>query len=280
MASRLAAERRLEWEKLQSGDERFDWDIRPWLADCLRIQAEFRSIATGEDIVSRGDIDRLPAYALFQWLAYYGLYGDFLEQGEHKEKQLEDRIALGKSLHSKAPSRSNDHIVSKIIAVADARRKIERQDGVVEPQALAILGGVSEGRVRNLTAGASAEIGSLGGKIPAVEAGRWLEGRGAYWPSIWSNEQELEEESEMDTVRVPQASDGTVFHPGLRRRSGYMVGEKGNELTVKNYDAALKILEDMDVPRWRRPNSQGNWGIVKAIGWTAFSRRELNNIKD
>jgi len=84
----------------------------------------------------------------------------------------------------------------------------------------------------------------------------------------------------MDTVRVPQASDGTVFHPGLRRRSGYMVGEKGSELTIENYDKALKILEDMDVPRWRRPNSQGNWGIVKAVGWTAFSRRELNNIKD
>jgi len=280
MASRLSAERRLEWEKLQNGDERSDWDIRPWLADCLKTQADFRAIATGEDIVSHGDIDGLPAILLFRWITYYGLYGDFIERGKHKEKKLEDRIALGKSLHSNAPSRCDDHIVSKIIAVADARRNIERQDGVVEPLALAILGGVSEGRVRNLTAGAGAEIGSVGGKIPAVEAGRWLKGRGAYWPSIWSNEQELEEESEMDTVRVPQASDGTVFHPGLRRRSGYMVGEKGSELTIENYDKALKILEDMDVPRWRRPNSQGNWGIVKAVGWTAFSRRELNNIKD
>lgn len=84
----------------------------------------------------------------------------------------------------------------------------------------------------------------------------------------------------MTAVRVPQASDGTVFHPGLRRRSGYMVGEKGQELTIENYDAALRALSEMDVPRWRRPNSQGNWGIVKASGWTVLSRRDLNSMKN
>jgi hypothetical protein len=59
-----------------------------------------------------------------------------------------------------------------------------------------------------------------------------------------------------------------------------MIGEKGQELTIENYDAALRALSEMDVPRWRRPNSQGNWGIVKALGWTVLTRQDLNNIKD
>ncbi|MDX0442488.1 hypothetical protein GOD94_27690 [Sinorhizobium medicae] len=78
---------------------------------------------------------------------------------------------------------------------------------------------------------------------------------------------------------MPQASDGTVFHPGLRRRSGYMVGEKGSEQTIEDFDAALDTLTRMDEPRWRRPNAQGNWGIVKGVEWVTFSRRDLNAIK-
>lgn len=59
-----------------------------------------------------------------------------------------------------------------------------------------------------------------------------------------------------------------------------MIGEKGSELTIENYDAALKALGDMETPRWRRPNPQGNWGIVRATGWVVLNRRDLNNIKD
>ncbi len=78
----------------------------------------------------------------------------------------------------------------------------------------------------------------------------------------------------------PKRRTGPSSNPGLRRRSGYMIGEKGQELTIENYDAALRALSEMEVPRWRRPNSQGNWGIVKASGWTVLTRQVLNNIKD
>ena len=87
------------------------------------------------------------------------------------------------------------------------------------------------------------------------------------------------EASALNSVRVPQASDGTLFHPGLRRKNGYMVGEKGSEITIEDYSAALRALSDMDTPRWRRPNSQGNWGIVRAVGWISLSRRDLNHIE-
>ncbi|MCK8781890.1 hypothetical protein M0654_18065 [Rhizobium sp. NTR19] len=265
-----------------ASEDRWEWDSIPWLDSCLKAQAEFLALATGTQVAEPIAVHDLSASALFKNLAYYGLYGDVMDRTETQdiEGHLDGQLRLAKTLKEKAPSRCDDRVVSKIIIVAEGRRSIERKTGLIEPLGLAILGGVSEGRVRNLMSGTSAEIRSINGKIPAPDAEHWLQGRAAFWPSIWSEEPVLEEENEMTAVRVPQASDGTVFHPGLRRRSGYMIGEKGKELTIENYDAALRALSEMDVPRWRRPNPQGNWGIVKASGWTVLTRQDLNNIKD
>lgn len=281
-SSRSPVERRIEWDKLQGSEDRWEWDIEPWLMSCVKAQAEFLVLAAGMRDEQTPDVAYWPALSVFRDLTYYGLYGDLFDRRgiDEPERHVDGQVALGKAIRAKAPFRSDDRILSKIIAVAEARRNIEQGRGFVEPQALAVLGGVSEGRIRNLMSGAGAELGSVDGRIPAAEAGRWLQGRGPFWPSIWNDELEPEKESMMDNVRVPQASDGTVFHPGLRRRSGYMVGEKGSEITIENYDEALKALGDMETPRWRRPNPQGNWGIVRATGWVVLSRRDLNNIKN
>lgn len=67
---------------------------------------------------------------------------------------------------------------------------------------------------------------------------------------------------------VPVARDGSWFSPDLRRpRGGYTIGAKGEEFVVATYAEALAKLRLMDVPRWRRPNANGNWGIVTAIEW-------------
>jgi len=69
---------------------------------------------------------------------------------------------------------------------------------------------------------------------------------------------------------VPVARDGSWFSPDLRRpRGGYTIGAKGEEFVVANYAEALASLRLMNVPRWRRPNANGNWGIVAAIEWKA-----------
>ncbi|MFK4771974.1 hypothetical protein [Rhizobium sp. ZW T2_16] len=279
---RSSAQRRMDWDKLLTSEDRWEWDSTPWLDACLKAQAEFLALAKGTQMIEPVAVDDLPAALLFRSLAYYGLYGDVIDRPAigDIDGYLDGQLVLAKALHEKAPSRCDDRIVSKIIDVAAARRSLEQKTGLIEPLALAILGGVSEGRVRNLMSGTSAEVRSIEGKISAADAERWLHGRAAFWPSIWNEEPLLEKENEMTEVRVPQASDGTVFHPGLRRRSGYMVGEKGQELTIESYDAALRALSEMETPRWRRPNSQGNWGIVKASGWTVLSRWDLNNIKD
>ena len=67
---------------------------------------------------------------------------------------------------------------------------------------------------------------------------------------------------------VPQARDGTRFMPELRNARGlYTVGDKGDEKKFSDYHQALAFLAKMGVAKWRRPNAQGNWGIVSAVDW-------------
>ena len=73
---------------------------------------------------------------------------------------------------------------------------------------------------------------------------------------------------------VPKARDGSTFHVGLRRKRGYVIGAKGDEVAVEGFTAALTALHAMDTPRWRRPNSVDNWGIVSGIEWVDQNEKQ------
>src|SRR5690606_4014061 len=60
------------------------------------------------------------------------------------------------------------------------------------------------------------------------------------------------------SCRVPVAGDGTWFGPHLLRSGQFTIGEKGSELRLDSYEDALAALSCMPVPRWRRPNKNGN----------------------
>lgn len=66
---------------------------------------------------------------------------------------------------------------------------------------------------------------------------------------------------------VPVAKCGSWFGPHLARSGKFTIGAKGEELPYFNYGEALAALRAMTVPRWRRPNSKGNWGIVVGAWW-------------
>lgn len=66
---------------------------------------------------------------------------------------------------------------------------------------------------------------------------------------------------------VPVAKCGSWFGPHLSRASGFTIGAKGEEFRCIDYVEALAALRAMTVPRWRRPNSKGNWGIVAGVDW-------------
>lgn len=74
-------------------------------------------------------------------------------------------------------------------------------------------------------------------------------------------------------VRVPfyVERDGTktFFLPSCRAKSGYKVGPKGSEEAFTDYWLALERVASMQPPRFRRPNSEGNFGIVSCDS-TAF----------
>jgi hypothetical protein len=36
---------------------------------------------------------------------------------------------------------------------------------------------------------------------------------------------------------------------------------------MSRYEDALRYLRTLRVPRWRRPNENGNWGIVTGQRW-------------
>jgi len=67
--------------------------------------------------------------------------------------------------------------------------------------------------------------------------------------------------------KLPIARDGTSFGKHLAKKGWYTVGEKGDEKKLSSFEQALKYLQSMDTAKWRRPNPQGNWGIVSAIEW-------------
>ena len=68
-------------------------------------------------------------------------------------------------------------------------------------------------------------------------------------------------------IRVPYyiERDGskTFFLPTCRMAGGYRVGPKGDETTLSDYWEALARLSAMQPPRFRRPNAEGNFGIVR-----------------
>lgn len=76
-------------------------------------------------------------------------------------------------------------------------------------------------------------------------------------------------------TQLPVARDGTCFHPGLIRSGEFTVGEKGEEQRYDSFTEALQALHQMSVPRWRRPNAQGNWGIVSGIRWASAAELGL-----
>lgn len=76
---------------------------------------------------------------------------------------------------------------------------------------------------------------------------------------------------EIQSGWVPKAKDGTCFTPDLCNNKGlYTVGEKGDEQKYRNYEEALAYLRAMPKAKWRRPNDNGNWGIVSAVQWVSI----------
>lgn len=266
-----------DWQALQNSEHGPDWDAVPWATQCYELIEDFKALLTGSPAAPATYVkDDWEGIRIFRELAFYGRYGAFLAPRTPAEgkKWLSQAVPRAQGLIELAPGRALNYIPEAIHACSKGRVQLECGAGFIDQHAVALLAGVSTGRVRNLTFGANAIFTLTDGQIPVEQAAAWLKTRPGFWASIWQ-----EDSREDGVVTVPEASDGTVFHPGLRRRNGYTIGEKGSEVTVETYDEALAELTRMKEPRWRRPNKEGNWGIVKAVSWVEWKRNELNQLR-
>jgi len=162
----------------------------------------------------------------------------------------------------------------------------------VSLEGLQLLSGLSLAGVRT-----AVSIGDLhpddAGNVSFEEASAWLARRREFCPSRWRNPTDNQRPFDPSNVVtpddrgmiwVPQSAEGDAFVPDLvvRQARGVAgisvtIGAKGEEVQHHDFYAALTALAAVDVARWRRRNSAGNWGIVRARGaWVAVSKSEID----
>ncbi|WP_162783638.1 hypothetical protein [Devosia naphthalenivorans] len=266
-----------EWNHVEARH----WDVTAWLRECVDAQNTFLALAAGDPLPAVNDhVEAWEANDLFRNVAFYGRYGAMLQPIPMAARRdwISENISNAQLIVDAAPRASGDGVAMEIIAMAAGRWGLDNGSEYIDPTALSLLGNLSSGRVRNLMAGRDAQLKSVNGKVPSADAEQWLANRPGYWPSIWHEEDRIPQQSPKQ-VHVPCASDGSVFHPGLRRRNGFTIGPKGSEMTLGDFDEALQALSQMSEPRWRRPNESGNWGIVRATSWVAMEESDLRSLK-
>lgn len=230
-----------------------------------------------------GQLNEVAGYAVYGIL----LRGDVPAKG--RQEYISDMVAKAQSFLDASPlaawkitERPAEVHLTRIIKLAANRLALDT-GGAVEPQALAEFGGLSEGRIRNMMSGSDRKFSNENGKIPASDALAWLRERDDFFDSIWRDDEPFPEPtiaSASEILFLPVGRDGTPFHPGLARSGRYTVGLKGAEQQVPDFWQALDILQHMDAPSWRRPNELGNWGIIRAVEWKRFTRKELENLQN
>jgi hypothetical protein len=216
-------------------------------------------------------------------LQAYGKFGILIdalegESTEDKENHLREFIAQTEEFVRKSPlyflESNHSTPLENVVMLARNRWALDHNDPV-EPQAIAIFGGLSEGRIKNMMSGKDRQFQNIGGKVPAKEVLNWLSKRDSFYDSIWKEQNPFYQKSSdydklIKPIFVPVARDGSVFHPGLLQNSKYKIGKKNDEIDIADYEDALTALQQMPVPYWRRPNpnnEKSGWGIVRGVEW-------------
>lgn len=160
----------------------------------------------------------------------YGLYGVTPEEVPHSERsawveELAQRLTAFRSYVNPAPG----GVIDRITNLALSRRAIDASEGEVDLVSLSLLGGVSEGRIRNILSAGNTPLERSAHGVTAASAVDWLKGRKEYFASIW---QQPDEDSPApasadftgEVIFVPVAADGSTFGPELHRNGHFKVG--------------------------------------------------------
>jgi len=225
-----------------------------------------------------------PVWWLLHDLSAYAHYGIDLGAREHEAEdqvaaRLQDLIERAEKFLALCPLQEwlgadRSPQLERTVRLARNRWELDH-DRPVEPEALAWFGNVKMSRMQNMLSGKDAVFHREHGFVPAQEAKTWLETRTSFFPSIWRRAHFVESSAKQAPVFVPQSWDGSIFHPSLERHSGFTIGKEGGELQVPTFWEALRKLQEMPIPTWRRPGPDDRWDIVQGVSWTRVNRTEL-----
>ena len=211
----------------------------------------------------------------------YGLYGVTpADVPFESRKAWVDALALELGQFRQLVTPDQAGVIARIVNLGLSRHAMDTAEGHVDLHSLALFGGVSEGRIRNILSSNDSGLEKVGQRVTAVSAAVWLRGRKEFFASIWQQPDEIAPEVSSpdfsdEVVFVPVAADGSTFHPGLARGGKFKIGAKEEEVDFTTFGEALAALQKMATPRWRRPNDAGNWGIVSGRDWKRVERRQL-----
>lgn len=315
-SNKSVEERRELWAQtfMASAEECNDWDYGQWIVQLIADRFDFLESLFGAEKAAPvlfellAEANTVEGYHAKTWrevlenaspvswsvweicgvfdeLGLYARYGVTLVDipDDSRELHIGRLVEAGVAFLERADIQriaGKDNQLSKIVALAQSRWSLDHGTGDVDPASLAILGGLSEGRVRNMMSGEGRAFENTGGRISATSAMAWLQERPAFFNSIWQQPDEVAPGASGsdvldDVVFVPVAADGSLFHPGLVRGGRFTIGAKGDEVQCTTFEEALGALQKMVTPRWRRPNEAGNWGIVSGRDWKRIERRAL-----
>lgn len=239
-----------------------------------------------DDIFAAGAV--WPISERLQDALLYGMYGvtpeniPLEDRAEWIAGLVKEVVAFADRSDVRAMEADANAIVM-IANLAASRHALDTGRGEVGVHSMSVFASISEGRVRNLLSGSEGilERGPEGGII-AMSALSWLQKRKGFLNSIWAEDEEVtpddgEPAGPVDPnsmIFVPVARDGSIFNPGLVRSGVFQVGAKGEEQNFSTFAEALSALNTMPVPRWRRPNDKGHWGIVSGVAWQRVERQQ------
>lgn len=303
-----AGDRRQSWlEREMSGyGDDTDWDYSGELFDILASRFRVIELILGKEGAAPHLLAMLPCHNVktddwetvldeywpASWLdtdggrlidnaGFYGLYGVTPADVPFEARMAwVDALAEQLEQFRQMAQPEPQGVIARIINLTLSRHAMDTGAGEVDLQSLALFGGVTEGRIRNILSSGDGGLEKVGLRVTAVSAAAWLKGRKEFFASIWQQPDEAVLEAPSpdfsdDVVFVPVAADGSHFHPGLARGGMFRIGAKDEDRPYDSFDEALSALQKMATPRWRRPNEAGNWGIVSGRDWKRIERRQL-----
>lgn len=263
---------------------------------------DFANDVQGGDINSRDDLHEVlwagyhPIPIIFSRLRWYGEDGKFHYTDSDEPSNsaaLRNEITLAQEFHEWLPSdwvsvseTGGKGLFGKVLQTTAARYALDTEQSLTVDQ-IVVLSGLNRRSVLNAVSksGESGLMVDENGLVSNYEATRWLSDRRSfqatitYRPKDESDEIDISDAESDDTTFefVPVTDDDIAFLPDTRRAQGYQIGKYGEEEYETDYFTALKKLQGMNTPRFRRPNSAGNWGIKVAVAWRRVALNELQH---